>query len=158
MASAAPGTTTADTRLVESLIDQGRRTGNRLSAEALGAILPVDSMTPEETAAVIERVEAAGIEVELDDSRLMHGRPNPALARPAGDYRRGDGVVDMASPAAPAVSAPGAAPSRHGWADDIADGHAGGHGKAPTWQRNGVEMLPLASVAVVAVVLIALLG
>lgn len=154
MASAAPGTTTADTRLVESLIDQGRRTGNRLSAEALGAILPVDSMTPEETAAVIERVEAAGIEVELDDSRLMHGRPNPALARPAGDYRRGDGVVDMASPAAPAVSAPGAAPSRHGWADDIADGH----GKAPTWQRNGVEMLPLASVAVVAVVLIALLG
>ncbi|CAO3442045.1 hypothetical protein [Azospirillum largimobile] len=150
---------TTDDRLVESLIDHGRRNGNRLSAEALGGILPVDTMTPEETAAVIERVEAAGVEVELDDSRLMQGRPNPALARQTGDYRRGDGVVDMASPAAPAVSAPGAVPSRHGWADDIGTGHAGHHhGAAPTWTRNGVELLPLASVAVVALLLILMLG
>ena len=148
-----------DDRLIQSLIDHGRRNGNRLSAEALGEILPVDTMTPEETAAVIERVEAAGVDVELDDSRLMRGRPNPALARQRGDYHRGDGVVDMASPAAPAVSAPGAVPSRHGWADDIADGHAGGHhGNVPTWKRDGVELLPLASMAVVAVVLIAALG
>lgn len=146
---------TTDDRLIQSLIDHGRRNGNRLSAEALGEILPVDTMTPEETAAVIERVEAAGVEVELDDSRLMRGRPNPALARQRGDYHRGDGVVDMANPAAPAVSAPGAVPSRHGWADDIADGH---HGGAPTWKRDGVELLPLASMAVVAVVLIAALG
>ncbi|WP_042442326.1 RNA polymerase sigma factor region1.1 domain-containing protein [Azospirillum sp. B510] len=146
-------------RLIDRLIDHGRRNGNRLSAEALGAALPVDSMTPEETAAVIERVEAAGIEVELDDSHLMRGRPGPAPARQRDDHRRGDGVVDMASPAAPAVSAPGAVPSRHGWADDIATGHAGGHhGGAPTWTRNGVEMLPLACVAAVAVVLIAALG
>lgn len=150
---------TTDDRLVESLIEHGRRNGNRLSAEALGGILPVDTMTPEETAAVIERVEAAGVEVELDDSRLMQGRPNPALARQTGDYRRGDGVVDMASPAAPAVSAPGAVPSRHGWADDIANGHGGHHhAAAPTWTRNGVELLPLASVAAVAVVLILMLG
>lgn len=149
---------TTDDRLVESLIEHGRRNGNRLSAEALGGILPVDTMTPEETAAVIERVEAAGVEVELDDSRLMQGRPNPALARQTGEYRRGDGVVDMASPAAPAVSAPGAVPSRHGWADDIANGHSGHHHAAPTWTRNGVELLPLASVAVVALVLILMLG
>ncbi|PWC88882.1 hypothetical protein TSH100_06655 [Azospirillum sp. TSH100] len=150
---------TTDERLIQSLIDHGRRNGNRLSAEALGGILPVDTMTPEETAAVIERVEAAGVEVELDDSRLTQGRPNPALARQAGDYRRGDGVVDMASPAAPAVSAPGAIPSRHGWADEVGSGHGGNHhGAAPTWTRNGVEMLPLASVALVAVVLIAALG
>ncbi|MBY6262317.1 hypothetical protein EI613_10380 [Azospirillum sp. 412522] len=150
---------TTDDRLVQSLIDHGRRNGNRLSAEALGGVLPVDTMTPEETAAVIERVEAAGIEVELDDSRLMRGRPNPGLARQTGDYHRGDGVVDMANPAAPAVSAPGAVPSRHGWADDIANGHAGGHhGAVPSWTRNGVELLPLASVALVAVVLIAALG
>lgn len=147
-----------DDRLVESLIEHGRRNGNRLSAEALGSILPVDTMTPEETAGVIERVEAAGVEVELDDSRLMQGRPNPALARQAGEYRRGDGVVDMASPAAPAVSAPGAVPSRHGWADDVGGGHAGHHHAAPTWTRNGVELLPLASVAAVAVVLILMLG
>jgi hypothetical protein len=150
---------TTDDRLVESLIDHGRRNGNRLSAEALGSVLPVDTMTPEETAAVIERVEAAGVEVELDDSRLMQGRPNPALARQTGEYRRGDGVVDMASPAAPAVSAPGAVPSRHGWADDIGSGHGGHHhGAAPTWTRNGIELLPLASVAAVAVVLILMLG
>lgn len=150
---------TTDERLIQSLIDHGRRNGNRLSAEALGGILPVDTMTPEETAAVIERVEAAGVEVELDDSRLMQGRPNPALARQTGDYHRGDGVVDMASPAAPAVSAPGAVPSRHGWADEIGSGHGSHHhGAAPTWTRNGVEMLPLASVALVAVVLIATLG
>lgn len=150
---------TTDDRIIESLIDHGRRNGNRLSAEALGAILPVDTMTPEETAAVIERVEAAGVEVELDDSRLMQGRPNPALARQAGDYRRGDGVVDMASPAAPAVSAPGAVPSRHGWADDAGSSHGGHHhGAAPTWERDGVELLPLASVAAVAVVLILMLG
>lgn len=149
---------TTDDRVVESLIDHGRRNGNRLSAEALGSVLPVDTMTPEETAAVIERVEAAGVEVELDDSRLMRGRPNPALARQGGGYRRGDGVVDMDSPAAPAVSAPGAVPSRHGWADDMANGHAGHRHAAPTWMRNGVELLPLASVAVVALVLILMLG
>ncbi|CAO3405644.1 hypothetical protein [Azospirillum largimobile] len=150
---------TTDDRIIESLIDHGRRNGNRLSAEALGGILPVDTMTPEETAAVIERVEAAGVEVELDDARLMQGRPNPALARQAGDYRRGDGVVDMASPAAPAVSAPGAVPSRHGWADEAGSGHGGHHhGAAPTWRRDGVELLPLASVAAVAVVLILMLG
>ncbi|CBS85574.1 hypothetical protein [Azospirillum lipoferum] len=149
---------TTDDRVVESLIDLGRRNGNRLSAEALGSVLPVDTMTPEETAAVIERVEAAGVEVELDDSRLMQGRPNPALARQGGDYRRGDGVVDMASPAAPAVSAPGAVPSRHGWADDIGSGHGGHHHAAPTWTRDGVELLPLASVAAVAVLLILMLG
>ncbi|ANC90534.1 hypothetical protein A6A40_00620 [Azospirillum humicireducens] len=149
---------TTDDRLVESLIEHGRRNGNRLSAEALGGILPVDTMTPEETAAVIERVEAAGVEVELDDSRLMRGRANRAPTRQTGDYRRGDGVVDMASPAAPAVSAPGAVPSRHGWADDIANGHAGHRHAAPTWTRNGVELLPLASVAVVALLLILMLG
>ncbi|AWU92860.1 hypothetical protein [Azospirillum ramasamyi] len=149
---------TTDDRLVQSLIDHGRRNGNRLSAEALGGILPVDTMTPEETAAVIERVEAAGVEVELDDTRLMQGRPNPALARQTGDYHRGDGVVDLASPAAPAVSAPGAVPSRHGWADDIGTGHGGHHGSASTWRRNGVEMLPLVSIIVVALVLILVLG
>lgn len=142
---------------VQSLIDQGRRSGNRLSAEALGAALPIDTMTPEEIAAVVERIETAGVEVELDDTRLMRGRPGA----PAGEYRRGDGVVDMASPAAPAVSAPGAVPSRHGWADDIGTGAHGahdGHGASPRWVRDGVEMLPLASLAGVAVVMLLAVG
>ncbi|MBP2300040.1 RNA polymerase sigma factor region1.1 domain-containing protein [Azospirillum picis] len=147
---------TVNDTAVQSLIDQGRRNGNRLSAEALGAALPVDMMTPEETAAVVERIEAAGVEVELDDAGLVRGRPNPALARQTGDYHRGDGVVDMASPAAPAVSAPGAKPSVHGWLDDAPAAH--GHGGAPTWIRDGVEMLPLASMVLVALVLILALG
>lgn len=139
---------------IQSLIDQGRRSGNRLGAEALGAALPIETMTPEEIAAIVERIETAGVEVELDDSRLLRPRGAPA----GGTYRRGDGVVDMASPAAPAVSAPGAVPSRHGFADDIGTSAAHGHGASPTWTRNGVELLPLASLAVVALLLIATLG
>jgi len=141
---------------IQSLIDQGRRSGNRLSAEALGASLPIETMTPEEIAVVVERIETAGVEVELDDSRLMRGRGGA----PSGDYRRGDGVVDIASPAAPAVSAPGAVPSRHGWADEVGgNAHAAhGHGASPTWIRGGVEMMPLASLLGVAVVLLLALG
>ncbi|SMH53091.1 RNA polymerase sigma factor region1.1 domain-containing protein [Azospirillum agricola] len=141
---------------IQSLIEQGRRSGNRLGAEALGAALPIETMTPEEIAAAVERIEAAGVEVELDDSRLMRSR-----GAASGDYRRGDGVVGIASPAAPAVSAPGAVPSRHGWADDIAAGAPNGvhgHGASPTWTRDGVEMLPLASLAGVAIVLLIALG
>lgn len=143
---------------VQRLIDQGRRNGGRLGIEQMGAALPIETMTPEEVAAVVERLETAGIEVDLED---------PQLRRRRGDYRRGDGVVDMASPAAPAVSAPGAVPSRHGWADeddalghrrDDGHGRGHGHGAAPTWERNGVVLLPVAALVGVAVVLIAALG
>ncbi|CAO3423545.1 RNA polymerase sigma factor region1.1 domain-containing protein [Azospirillum doebereinerae] len=157
MATAQPATAQpANDATIQSLIDQGRRSGNRLSAEALGAGLPIETMTPEEIAVVVERIEAAGVEVELDDSRLMRGRGGA----PSGDYRRGDGVVDIASPAAPAVSAPGAVPSRHGWADDVgSNAHAAhGHNAVPTWVRGGVEMLPLASIVGVAVVLLLAVG
>jgi len=147
----------ADDATIRSLIDQGRRSANRLSAEALGAALPVETMTPEEIAVVVERIESAGVEVELDDSRLMRSR-----GVPAGAYRRGDGVVDIANPTAPAVSAPGAVPSRHGWADGIGANPeynaAHGHGATPTWSRDGVELLPLATLAGVALVLIVALG
>lgn len=150
---------TTNDPVIQSLIDQGRRNGNRLSAEALGAALPVETMTPEETAAIVERIEAAGVEVELDDARLMRGRGTAVGAKP--DYHRGDGVVDMANPAAPAVSSPGAVPSVHGWADDAGrddHGHGHGHGGTPSWKRDGIELLPLASMAAVAVVMIAALG
>ncbi|TWA67260.1 sigma-70-like protein [Azospirillum brasilense] len=145
---------TIDDATLQRLIDKGRKHGNRLGIEQLGQDVPVETMTPEEVAVVVERLEAAGIDVELTDERLK--RP-----RGGGDYERGAGVVTIASPAAPAVSAPGARPSVHGWADEgVGHAHGGHHGsrRAPTWDRDGVDMLPIVSVLVVALVLIFALG
>ncbi|MBK3731994.1 sigma-70-like protein [Azospirillum brasilense] len=145
---------TIDDATLQRLIDKGRKHGNRLGIEQLGQDVPVETMTPEEVAVVVERLEAAGIDVELTDERLK--RP-----RGGGDYERGAGVVTIASPAAPAVSAPGARPSEHGWADEgLGHAHGAHHGsrRAPTWDRDGVDMLPIVSVLVVALVLIIALG
>ncbi|WP_114859281.1 hypothetical protein [Azospirillum brasilense] len=145
---------TIDDATLQRLIGKGRTHGNRLSVEQLGQDVPVETMTPEEVAVVVERLEAAGIDVELTDARLKRPRGN-------GDYERGAGVVTIASPAAPAVSAPGARPSVHGWADEgMGHAHGGQHGsrRAPTWDRDGVDMLPIVSVLVVALVLIFALG
>lgn len=140
----------------ERLIRMGRQNGDRLSIEQLGQEIPVETMTPDEVAAVVETLEGAGIEVDLEDEKLK--KPRPTVA-----YERGAGVVDMASPAAPAVSAPGARPSQHGWEDEgyghAADRH-GHHGsrRAPTWNRGGVDMIPIVTFAAVALVLIVVLG
>lgn len=146
-----------DNETIQRLTEEGRRHGNRLSIEQLGRAVPIETMTPEEVAVVVERLEAAGIDVDLDDERLK--RPRGARSY---DSVRGEGVVDLASPAAPAVSVPGVKPSVHGWEDD-ALGHAhgsGAHGtrKAPTWNRNGVDMLPIVIIVVVALVMIAIVG
>ncbi len=145
---------TIDDATLQRLIDKGRRNGNRLGIEQLGQDVPVETMTPEEVAALVERLETAGVDVELTDERLK--RP-----RAGSDYQRGAGVVSMAAPAAPAVSAPGARPSEHGWADEgLGHAHGGHHGsrRAPTWDRDGVDMLPVVSIIVVALVLIIALG
>lgn len=146
-----------DNETLQRLTEEGRRHGNRLSVEQLGREIPVETMTPEEVAVVVERLESAGIDVDLDDERLK--RPRGARAY---DSARGEGVVDLASPAAPAVSVPGVKPSVHGWEDEGL-GHAhGGHGhgsrKAPTWNRGGVDMLPIVIIVVVALVMIAVVG
>lgn len=147
---------TIDDATLQRLIEKGRQNGNRLGIEQLGQDVPVETMTPEEVAVVVERLEAAGIDVELTDERLKRPRSGGGS-----DYQRGAGVVDIASPAAPAVSAPGARPSVHGWADEgLGHAHGAHHGsrRAPTWDRGGVDMLPVVSVIVVALVLIIALG
>ncbi|QCO00692.1 RNA polymerase sigma factor region1.1 domain-containing protein [Azospirillum argentinense] len=146
---------TIDDTTLQRLIAKGRQHGNRLSVEQLGQDVPVETMTPEEVATVVEQLEAAGIDVELTDERLKRPRGG------GGDYQRGAGVVTIASPAAPAVSAPGARPSEHGWADEgLGHAHGAHHGsrRAPTWDRGGVDMLPVVSVLIVALVLIIALG
>ncbi len=148
--------TTIDDDTIQRLTNLGRQHGNRLGIEQLGREIPVESMTPEEVAVVVERLEAAGIDVELEDERLK--KPRGARSY---DYERGAGVVDLASPAAPAVSTPGFKPSEHGWEDDsFGHAHGGGHGsrKAPTWNRNGVDVLPVVIMILVALVMIALVG
>lgn len=151
---AATTTSAADERVVQDLIDRGRRNGNRLSVEQMGSLLPIETMTPGEVAGIVERLESAGIDVDLDESRLKQRR--------AGVYAHGEGVVDLASPAAPAVSAPGVAPSRHGWSDDGAGQNRaaveGPHGGAPTVGEGGMDLLPIISLVVVALVLIIALG
>ncbi|MDQ2101982.1 hypothetical protein [Azospirillum isscasi] len=146
---------TIDDTAIQRLAAKGRQNGNRLSIEQLGQEVPVETMTPGEVAELVEELEAAGIEVELTDARLKRPRAG------GGEYQRGAGVVDIASPAAPAVSAPGARPSEHGWADEgLGHAHGAHHGsrRAPTWDRGGVDMLPVASLVLVALVLIVALG
>ncbi len=147
-----------DDETMQRLTDLGRRHGNRLSVEQLGQEVPVETMTPEEVAVVVDQLESAGIDVELDDARLK--RPRAARAYD-GPVDSSAGVVDLASPAAPAVSVPGVKPSVHGWEDEgLGHAHGTAHGsrKAPVWMRNGVDMLPIVIVVVVAVVLIGVLG
>ncbi|WP_431854438.1 hypothetical protein [Azospirillum sp.] len=137
------------------LEEDARRQGGRLSVEDLGRALPIDTMSATEVAEVVDRLERAGIDVDVD----------PTLTRPHPDATSGnsDGVVTIASPAAPAISAPNVRPTTR--ADVVAMGdphphghHGRGHGRAPTWNRNGVELLPLLSMGIVAVLLIVALA
>ena len=136
------------------LEEEARRRGGRLTVEDLGRSLPLDSMSEAEIAQVVERLERAGIDVDVD----------PALTRrhPDATADNADGVVSMAAPAAPAISSPRVYPSTP--ADIVAMGdphpeaHHGRHGRAPTWNRNGVEMLPILAMVIVAVLLILALG
>lgn len=135
------------------LEDEARRHGGRMSVEEMGRILPLDSMSTTDVAEVVDRLERAGIDVDVD----------PALTRPHPDSSSGnsDGVVTMAAPAAPAISSPRVYPSTPadlaGMGDPHTHGHHG-HKRAPTWIVDGVEMLPLLCVGIVALVLIVALG
>ena len=139
---------TIDDSTYQRLEEIGRRDG-RVSVEDMARVLPLDSMSATEIAQVVDRLERAGIEVDID----------PTLTRPHRDATsdNADGVVTMASPAAPAISSPAVKPTT---SSDIAamgnaHGHGHhGHGKAPTWMVNGVEMLPVLSIGIVALLLI----
>lgn len=144
-----------DDSVYRRLEEEAGRRGGRLSVEDLGRVLPIDAMSATEVAEVVDRLERGGIDVDVD----------PALTRPHPDATSGnsDGVVDLASPAAPAISAPNVRPTTH--ADVVAMGdphphghHGHGHRRAPSWNRNGVELLPILSMVIVAVVLIVALG
>ncbi|HYG87104.1 MAG TPA: hypothetical protein VD978_12670 [Azospirillum sp.] len=130
----------------------GRRNG-RLGVEDVARVLPLDTMSATEVAEVVERLERAGIEVELD----------PVLARQRPDATAGnsEGVVDLASPAAPAISSPRVHPTTQADIVAMGDTHYHGHHgrkRAPTWNVNGIEMLPVLVIAIVAVLMIVALG
>lgn len=131
----------------------GRRDG-RITTEEIGRELPIEEMDPVEIAQVIDRLERAGIDVDVDPALL---KPHPDRGRSGGDA----GVVDIAHPAAPAVSAPGVRPSRPVDIAGMGDPHHGHHGhgrKAPTWTRDGIDLLPIVCVGIVAIVMIVALG
>lgn len=137
---------TAYTRLEEI----GRRE-RRVTTDDMRRLLPIDRMSSADLAGVIERLERAGIEVDVD----------PVLLRPRGDTGEPNdaGVVDIATYAAPAVSAPGVRPSTPRDLADMGDPHHHhGSRRAPTWDYGGLDLLPIACVALVAIVLIGALG
>lgn len=128
----------------------GQRHG-RVTTGDVARTLPLASLSAQDLTAIIERLEDDGIEVEVDVSLLM---PRRAPV----DREHGVGVVDMANPAAPAISVPGARPAT---AEEIAGmGFArqpdapGRHHHAPTLKRGGVDMLPLLSIGAVTLVML----
>jgi hypothetical protein len=142
-----------DETVYRRLEEEAGRRGGRMSVEDLGRVLPLDTMSATEVAEVVERLERAGIDVDVD----------PMLTRPHPDATSGnsDGVVDLASPAAPAISAPNVRPTTQADIVAMGDPHPHthhGHRHAPVWNVNGVEMLPMLAMGIVALVLIVALG
>lgn len=134
---------------VERLIEQGRRTG-RLTTDDLNRALPIQSMSAEEIAAVVDRLDAAGIDVDVDE-RLTGGRPRP--------QRQAEPLSTTQPPyAAPAVSEPGVRPSREGWVGTHGDAPAHGSRRAPSWEAGGVNIMPVIAVGASALVLLIALG
>lgn len=132
----------------------GQRHG-RITTGDVARTLPMASLSAGDLTAILERLEDDGIEVEVDAALLMP-RQTPI------DREHGVGVVDMASPAAPAISVPGAQPAT---ARDIAgmgfgrQAEAPGHRHwAPTLKRGGVDLLPLVAMGAVAVVMLVVLS
>lgn len=142
---------TGHNRAIESLIDQGRRSG-RLTTDDLGRALPIETMAPREIAAVVDRLEAGGIEVDVDE-RLTVGR---ARIYEAGGSSAG--VVDMAEPAAPAVSAPGVAPSEGGWIGSHDPVPTHGTRRSPTWNVDGFDLMPVVAIVAAALVILIIVG
>jgi hypothetical protein len=63
----------------------------------IGSVLPVDSMTPEEIGETMAQLEAAGIDIEVDQEFLRHRRASGlADARPSSHSRFG--VPDAGRP------------------------------------------------------------
>lgn len=135
---------------VHGLIDQGRRTG-RLTTEDLSRALPIQSMSPAEIAGVVDRLDAAGIDVDVDE-RLTGGRPRPQRAT------AGSIGPNLPPYAAPAVSEPGVRPSKEGWVGTHGDAPAHGSRRAPSWEVDGVNMMPVVAVGASALVLLIALG
>ncbi|NYZ15925.1 hypothetical protein HL658_25575 [Azospirillum sp. RWY-5-1] len=139
---------------VQRLIEQGRRTG-RLTTDDLSRALPIQSMDPAEIAAVVDRLDAAGIDVDVDE-RLTGGRPRPqrgAAGSPAPTL-----PPTIPPVAAPAVSEPGVRPSREGWVGTHGDAPAHGSRRAPSWEADGVNIMPVVAFGISALVLMIALG
>lgn len=142
-----------DESALRRLIEHGRRRG-RVTTEDLHLALPIPTMDATEIAAVVERLEDAGLDVELDE-RFSVGRRPAAPKEPTGDA---SGAIAIGEYAGPAVAAPGVRPSHGGW---IGSGdHASRHGTShsPTWEVRGVDMIPLVCIVGVALVLTLALG
>lgn len=132
----------------------GQRHG-RVTTGDVARTLPMASLSARDLTTILERLEDDGIEVEVDAALLIR-RQTPI------DREHGVGVVDIASPAAPAISVPGAQPATA--RDIVGMGFGrqaeapGAHHRAPTLKRGGVDLLPLVSMVVVTVVMLAVLS
>jgi hypothetical protein len=85
---------------VRALMDVGRRAG-RVSTDDFRRLLPIDSMSPEDIANVVLRLEERGIAVDLDPNLFV---PGSKPSRPSGDMP--DSVATL-RPEPPSRRAPG---------------------------------------------------
>lgn len=143
-----------DDTALQRLIEQGRATG-RVTTDDIHRAFPVGAMTQTELAVVIERLDAAGIDVGISGvptARAHAGEPlghNPAPLA---------GEIEMELYRGPSVAEPGAQPSEGGWIGSHDHGSRHGSQRAPTWEYHGVDMIPVAAMAGVALVLTVALG
>jgi hypothetical protein len=66
---------------IDRAVAAGRHRG-MLAAEELASLLPIDSMTADEIAIAVARIEDSGVEVELDPELLQPRRDTGTAARP----------------------------------------------------------------------------
>lgn len=127
----------------------------RVTTGDVARILPMADLSVADLTAIMERLEDDGIAVDVDASLLM---PRRAPV----DREHGVGVVDMAHPAAPAISTPGALPATAGEIAGMGfarqpDAPGGSH-HAPTLKRGGIDLLPLLAMGAVVVVMLVAFG
>jgi len=67
---------------VDRLVALGRRRGS-LTPEEIGRELPLADMAPAEIASVVERLDAEGVTVDIDE--LLYRRPTRGTVEPAND-------------------------------------------------------------------------
>lgn len=89
--------------MVDKLVERGQPTGV-LSLATIQSMVPLDSMTIEEIGDLTAHLEAAGVEVEIDDELLRAPRLSTASSAAMNSHSVSPDIVARSVPPAPALS------------------------------------------------------